>query len=156
MEKSVYSAPESELLDDCDNQNNVTVFSPTQVACGAFLGGPIGLMYFLMSNFGALENVKAKNKALYGGLVLLVGLLCILPLLPEDFPSMPFTIAYVVAARFIAENHQMTKSDIVESEYHQFQSNWKVFGMGVLCFVASMAAIMVPLLVLSMLGIITL
>jgi len=151
MENNSYSASETSL--SVDSTARIVVYSPAQVAIGAFVGGPVGLTYFLMANFGALYNDRARKNTLYSGISLIIALLCILPMLPDNFPSLPLTILYVVAARMVSEKYQLTKSQIAESEQCQFQSNWKVFGLSLLCFIGSTVAIVIPLAVLSMLGI---
>ncbi len=153
MENNVYAAPESNV-NRGDSASVVEVYSPTQVACGAFVGGPVGLTYFLMSNFDSLGNYTAKTKALYSGIALLVVLMCLLPFLPDNFPNLPFTIGYVIAARYVAENYQIKKSEINASEVYDFRSNWKVFGVSLLCAIGSMILIAGPLIGLAMLGVI--
>ncbi|MPW29178.1 hypothetical protein F9L16_09225 [Agarivorans sp. B2Z047] len=139
-----------------DEAIEIAIYSPTQAACGALLGGPIGLIYFLMANFGALENDNARRKTLYSGIVLIIAQLFLLPILPENFPSTPFAVVYIITARMIAEKYQLTKSDIADSEQYRFHSNWKVFGLSLLCLLGSMAVIMIPLAVLDMLGVVAL
>ncbi|WP_221932910.1 hypothetical protein [Thalassotalea sp. PS06] len=155
MENNVYAAPDSDVNVQSNSDVN-KIYSPTQVAVGTFLGGPVGLMYFLMSNFGTLQKHDSKQKTLYAGIGLIVLLLLTMPFLPDDFPSLPFTVAYVIIARYVADNQQMKKQEIVESDNYVFQSNWKVLGMGLLSIVGSMLAILGPLLVLEFTGVISL
>ena len=130
----------------------VKVYSPTQVACGT-LGGPVGLVYFLAVNFSALADESSKNKTLLWGSLSIVALICLLPFLPESVPNLPFTVAYIVIARSISSKYQMTKDAIVESNVHEFQSNWRVFGFSLICFICSVIVIIIPLMLLAYLGI---
>lgn len=41
--------------------NKAKIYSPTQVLCGTIIGGPVGLIYFLHSNFLTLGNDKLKR-----------------------------------------------------------------------------------------------
>jgi hypothetical protein len=135
-----------------ENENKAKIYSPTQVACGT-IGGPVGLIYFLHSNFLTLGNDKLKkNTLVYGGLFLLA-LVVILPFLPDEIPSTPFTILYIVIARLIAEKYQMTKSAIIDSDDFEFHSNWRVLLFGLLSLVGSALAIMGPLFLLAILGV---
>ena len=132
----------------------IHLYSPTQAAAGAFLGGPVGLVYFLRENFMALGNEEfAKNTLIYG-VLLLIGLAILIPLVPEDIPSLPFTIAYVIAARYIAEKCQVTKQGIIDAPEYEFHSNWRVAGLGLLCMVGSAAVVLGPVMLLVSLGLI--
>jgi len=132
--------------------SRILVYSPTQVACGT-IGGPVGLIYFLMCNFKALGQEERKNATLFLGFILIVVLIVAIPFLPEKIPSTPFTIAYIVIARQVAEKYQMTKADIKNSALYDFHSNWRVFGFGLLCLAASAAVIMGPLMLLILTGV---
>lgn len=134
----------------------VRLYSPVQAACGAALGGPVGLIYFLHSNFRTLGNAAAGRQTVLYGALLVVALVVVLPLLPENFPSLPFTLAYVLAARHVAERYQMSKQGILESAQHDFHSNWRVAGLGLLCLLGSAVAVILPLMALGMLGIVKL
>lgn len=152
MKNNIYATPQSEVSSKVDAASLTRVYSPTQVACGT-LGGPVGLIYFLASNFESLGQYELKRKTLVIGIVLLIALVAILPFLPESFPSTPFTVVYILVARQVAEKFQMKKSEIVASEFHDFHSNWRVLGFGLLCLVGSAIAVMVPLFLLSLAGI---
>lgn len=135
-----------------ENENKTKIYSPAQVACGT-IGGPVGLIYFLHSNFSTLGNDRhKKNTLIYGGLFLLV-LIIALPFLPDEIPSTPFTILYIVTAKLIAEKYQMTKLAIIDSDDFEFHSNWRVFLFGLFCLIASVLVVVGPLLILSMLGV---
>ncbi|WP_426358650.1 hypothetical protein ACPUVO_00025 [Pseudocolwellia sp. HL-MZ19] len=153
MESNVYATPKSDIENTSTDLAEVNVYSPTQIACGALVGGPVGLIYFLMTNFSSLNNNEGKRNTLYAGVALIIALLSILP---DDFPSAPFTVVYVVIARAVAEKHQITKKAIIESEQYQFESNWKVFGISLICLIGSAVVLFVPFFILSMLGFITL
>lgn len=130
------------------------VYSPTQIAVAAFIGGFVSVIYFLYANFVALDNEDGKSKTLLYGTMFTVALIAILPFLPDNTPSMPFIIAYVVAGRTLSEKYQMTKKDIIESNEFDFHSNWRVFGISLLCMVASVVIVVVPIMLLMMTGII--
>lgn len=149
MSDNPYAAPQSQMTADAGTS---LVYSPGQVAAGAFVGGPVGLIYFLRENFLTLGDAEQAKKCLIWGAVLLVALLLILPVLPDKFPSMSFTVAYMIAGQQIANTRQLTKSAIEESPHYAVQSNWRVFGAGLLCLLGSMLTIFVPLFLLGMMG----
>lgn len=152
MTDNPYAAPSAPVRDVRSITGAIRLYSPTQVACGT-IGGPIGLIYFLKDNFATLENHRLERKTLlYGGLLIL-SLLAVLPFLPDEFPSLPITIAYILTARHVAGKYQMTKQAIAESPIHDFHSNWRVLGIGLLCLVASAIVLIGPLMLLAFLGI---
>lgn len=129
------------------------VYSPLQVAAGAFVGGPVGLAYFLWANFRALGNRDAARWTAIAGALLMVTLCLLLPVLPERMPSWPITLLYMATGRYVAERFQLTKDAIAVSADHDFQSSWKVLGIGLLCLIASLVLLIGPLVALAMLGV---
>lgn len=154
MAENPYSTPEAALVASPGNTDTgiVKLYSPTQAACGT-IGGPVGLVYFLWYNFRALNDERAAKMSLVYGALFILALIIVLPFLPDEVPGMAFTVAYIVTARLIVEKFQMTKQAIAESPAHDFHSNWRVFGMGILCLLVSIVVMLGPLLVLASLGI---
>jgi len=72
------------------------VYSPTQGALGAFLGGSLASLYFIKQNYSALNNDEAISKTLLFGGILVFAVLAVLPFLPEDFPNMAIPIATIL------------------------------------------------------------
>lgn len=149
---SHYPTPTTPLASD--RTAPLAVYSPTQAAMGALVGGPVGLIYFLYRNFSTLGNVTAARKCLIFGALLVPALLALLLSLPSNISSIPFTIFYVVVARFVAEKYQLSKQDIAGSSGYTFKSNWNVLGVGLLCFLGSIVVIVGPTLVLVSLGLV--
>jgi len=146
-----YAAPNSVVL-DISTGEPVRLYSPTQVACGT-IGGPVGLVYFLWANFSALGDDTGARKTLIYGAFFILCLIVLIPFLPENFPNSPFTIAYILIARKVAQKYQMTKQGISDSQHYDFQSNWRVLGFGLLCLVGSAILVLGPLLLLAAVGI---
>lgn len=121
------------------------IYSPNQVAVGALLGGPVGLIHFLRTNFLNLNNDGLAKKSLIFGAALIVVLLLVLPLLPEKFPSLPFSVAYAVIGQQVATRYQLTRTAIASSPDYVLQSNWRVLGRGLLCLFGSMVVIFTPI-----------
>lgn len=152
MEGNIYATPKSSITNAASDTAVKLIYSPTQVACGT-IGGPVGLMYFLMSNFDTLGKNSSKTKTLIIGIASIIVLVIATPLLPENFPGTPFTVAYILIARMVAEKYQMTKADIIDSDSFDFHSNWRVFGYGILCLFGSLIAFSVPLFALILTGV---
>jgi hypothetical protein len=109
----------------------IRLYSPNQVACAAFFGGPLATVYVLWRNFRSLGNFPSETQSLIWGALFILALLGILPFLPEKFPNLVIPITYTIAARQMAETYQLSKQAIRESEQYRFHSNWNVFGISV-------------------------
>jgi hypothetical protein len=118
----------------------VEIYSPTQVACAAFFGGPLAGVFVLWRNFRALGDDDAARRMLIWGAVLAFALLLIVPFLPDWFPNLLIPLAYALAARSFAQNYQLSKSDIEASEQYTFQSIGNVV-------IVSVAALLVFLII---------
>lgn len=150
MSDNPYAAPSADITPDAGIS---LIYSPGQVAAGAFLGGPVGLIYFLRENFLTLGNTAQAKNSLVWGAALIGLLLLILPLLPDKFPSIAFTIGYMVAGQQIATTQQLTKKAIDDSTQFTAQSNWRVFGRGMLCLLGSMIVLFIPIMLLGRMGV---
>jgi len=146
-----YAAPKAEIV---QNLGSVPLYSPNQVMAGAFLGGPVGLIWFLRENFVTFGDDRQARKTLLLGVVLLVALMIIMPMLPKNFPSLPISIAYMITGQQVAIKWQMTRDAIDASSRYTFHSNGRVFGLGLLCLVASMILLVGPILLLGMTGLV--
>ncbi|MGF1845298.1 hypothetical protein L4C39_19325 [Vibrio clamense] len=129
------------------------LYSPTQVACGT-LGGPVGLVYFIYANFIALKNESGRKNTLKYGALFIFALAILMPFLPENVPSSAFTAVYIVIARYVVKTYQMEKNDINASSEFEFHSNWRVFGISLLCLLASVVVLLGPILLMVMTGVI--
>ena len=150
MTNNPYAAPEAELGAET---GTCPIYSPGQVAAGAFIGGPVGLIYFLRENFVTLGNVQQARQSLIWGVVLIVALLVILPWLPDKFPGITFSIAYVVAGQQVAKTQQLTNEAIDASTHYMKASNGRVFGKGLLCLLGSVVVVVTPIWLLSVMGV---
>lgn len=150
MSYNPYAAPKTGVT---ASVGNAPVYSPRQVAAGAFIGGPVGLIYFLRENFLALDKGEQAKKSLLWGAALIVALLLILPVLPDKFPSIAFSVGYMAAGQQIASTRQLTREAIDASTHYTLRSNWRVFGKGLLCMFGSMVVIFTPILLLGLMGV---
>jgi len=105
------------------------LYSPNQIGGGSFLGGPFAAVYFVWANFRALGEQGRAAAAMLWGVVFVLVILAVLPFLPEKFPNIVVPVIYSVAARLVAENYQLKKQAIADSDQYDFQSTWKVVGL---------------------------
>ena len=107
------------------------------------------MAYFLWANFTALGDADAARLTVVAGAVLTVVLGVLAAVLPAGVPTLPLSLGYLVAGRFVAEKHQASKEAIEESPHLESQSNGTVAAMSVACLAGSIAAIAVPVLMLA-------
>lgn len=140
MSQNPYATPAASL--STSPAAPVRLYSPVQVAAGVFLGGPVGAVYFLRANFLALKDDERAQAALLYGLLFVIAAISLAFVLPKNFPSMPLNIAYMFGARQIAETKQLSKQAIEDSAEYDFQSNWRVVGLSLLCLLGSVLVAM--------------
>jgi len=136
--------------------DKIKIYSPRQVLAGSFVGGPIAAVFMLWKNFQALQNRPGATQAIIWGVIFLVAVLLILPYLPDKFPNYVIPAAYSGAAFAIANQYQMPKQAILDSQHYTFQSNWNVFGIAVGFIVLFIVVIVAWLFALDHFGFITL
>jgi hypothetical protein len=117
--------------------DKIKLYSPNQVGCAAFIGGPFAAVFVLWTNFRALGKGAAAEQTLIGCGFLILALLLVLSFLPDSFPNHVIPVAYTLAAWLFADKYQLSKPAIRESEQFEFQSNWIVFGISITMLVAS-------------------
>ncbi len=154
MPNNPYAAPAA-ALDDASAAAGA-IYSPNQIAAGTLLGGPIAAIFFLRANFNQLNAFEAARSTLVWGSAIVMALFALAFVLPDDFPGLPFSVAAAFGARATAEKLQLTKEAIASSATHRFQSNWKVFGVGLLSIAISVAVVLGVLFALSALVLVSL
>lgn len=102
------------------------LYTPLQIGCGSFLGGPIAMVYFLWQNFKTLDNQNGTQYTFAGGILFNVGLLLLLPHLPDNFPGVVIPFVYSLTALSIAATWQLRRDAIAHSVHYRFQPNWRV------------------------------
>ena len=118
------------------------LYSPRQVALSGFLSGPWIAIYFIKSNFRALGDPVAENKALLVGTIIFIAIFSISPFFPEYIPSYLIGLLTLITSRMIVEKYQLTKQGIEESDIYCFQSNWRVFWLSLLSIVLFLSTFM--------------
>jgi hypothetical protein len=130
------------------------LFTPLQIRAGTFFGGPIAAVYFLRENFRVLGRLQEVRATHIWGAAFVVGLMLLLPFMPEHFPNYVIPLAYSYAAGAVATKWQLQKEAIVESGTYQRQSNWRVLGLALLFLIAFALLIVIEIFCLNSIGII--
>ena len=129
------------------------IYTPSQVAMGALLGGPMAAIYFLWANFQALGRARAAGRTLGWGVFAFAAMVLLMMLAPRGLPNLLLTLATIVLAGQIATHWQMNRHDIARSHRFARASSWRVVGIGLACSLLSMTLAVLFALVFRMLGV---
>lgn len=129
------------------------LYSPTQAALAAFLGGPFTAIYVVQKNFQEMGDKASQQSTMRWGALLTVALLATISFLPATSGT-TFGVGYAVAVRHIVIQRQLTKEQIERSELYEFESNWAVAGIAVLGVVSFLALVLPVAMLLAFFGII--
>jgi hypothetical protein len=157
MPEIVDSYPSSESVSD-DKVTNKLLYSPRQASGGALLGGPIAAVYFIYNNYKSMDREESAKDALaYGSLATafsfcLAFLLDRIPHNPGTNPGKLVSIAVCGITAWIVQYSQLSKEEIARSDKFDFQSTWKVIGVGLLCLAATLVLLFGFILLLTNLG----
>jgi len=151
-----YAAPTTKSIDARSDspKRKRSLFSPTQGAVGAFLFGPLTGLYIIYANFSAMEDYPRRLNAIAYGSAIILAVTLLLPLLPEKVPGMVFSLLYMLPTRYVMDSYQLKKQQILDSEQYTFQSNWMVFGIGLLGAICFLLLVVVAFFVCAALGLV--
>jgi hypothetical protein len=128
------------------------IFSPNQVLAASFFGGPMAMVYVLWKNFQTLENPHGMHQILFWGSIFIIALMLFSPLLPNSRLDFVIPFAYPLAAWSLAQQHQMTKQAIAESDRYEFQSVLNVIAVSIIFLLAMMATVLIVYSALAAIG----
>ena len=118
------------------------LYTPVQTAVATFLGGPLILYYCMKNNYKVLGNKRGERKTNIYGFIGITAYLSLMPLLPENFPSIAILVSITAYAYTATKTYQMEGQDIVKSNLYDPKSNWNVFLVGALGLSITFAALL--------------
>ena len=120
----------------------------------SFLGGPMAMVYVLWKNFQTLENPHGMQQILIWGSIFIIALMLFSPLLPNSWLDYVIPFAYPLAALSLAENFQMSKQAIANSQTYEFQTIGNVIAVSILFLLAMLVVSFAWFFVLVTVGLI--
>jgi hypothetical protein len=120
----------------------------------SFLGGPMAMVYVLWKNFQTLENPHGMQQILIWGSIFIIALMLFSPLLPNSWLDYVIPFAYPLAALSLAENFQMSKQAIADSQTYEFQTIGNVIAVSILFLLAMLVVSFAWFFVLVTVGLI--
>jgi hypothetical protein len=127
------------------------LFSPRDAGLATFMGGPLGGAAIIAMNYGRLGRASERLFTCLGGgfaTLLIFGLSFVLP---DSFPALGLNLGITFAAWAIAKSLQQTDYDAHLSRGGRKASAWLAAGIGLLCALAMVIAIVGLVLVASLL-----
>ncbi|PHS19826.1 MAG: hypothetical protein COA86_03445 [Kangiella sp.] len=126
---------ESKIAEVVDKTNAVDIFSPRQIFLGSYLGGPVAALYYLKSNYKALNNTVAEKNVLFAGGIFIALLTVSLLYIPDNFPRLAIPLFYSGIALLISENLQINREKEAASKEYRFCSSWRVAKVAIVSLV---------------------
>jgi hypothetical protein len=120
----------------------------------SFLGGPMAMVYVLWKNFQTLGNPHGMQQILIWGSIFIIALMLFSPLLPNSWLDYVIPFAYPLAALSLAENFQMSKQAIADSQTYEFQTIGNVIAVSILFLLAMLVVSFAWFFVLVTVGLI--
>ena len=152
----MYAPPKSNVRSDNKGASPALLYSPAQVGVGTFIGGPFAAIYFLKSNFDALDKGDLSRRVMIIGGIFSCVFLAALPFFPENIPNNVIPMLYLIPVMLTVRKLQPTKKEIEDYEVFGFQSSWKVFGVSLLWMLLFFAISVGVMLSLENFGVISL
>ena len=155
MSDDVYETPRAGLTKPEGGIEIKKMYSPTQVAVGTFVGGPLTIAFLMGANFNALGRSDLKTKTWLWVLAGTVLMVTISMFLPSNIGGIPVSGALAVLAYQLTNSKQLSKVDIETAIDYEFQSNWRVFGFSLLAILLVFVFAIMVIVPLDMAGLIT-
>jgi hypothetical protein len=130
------------------------IYSPNQVLAAAFLGGPMAMVFVLWKNFKVLDDRHGMRQILFWGTAFIVTLMLFSPLMSTSWPDYVIPFAYSGAAWSLADNFQMRKQAIRDSEQYEFQTAGNVIAVSIVFLVAMIVVSFVWVFLLAVIGLV--
>jgi hypothetical protein len=132
---------------ECQNDEQLKIWSVFQISLGSYLAGPIGAGYLLGQNFKAMGREDLAKKIRLAGAAFTFLLLLFLFLVPDEMfekiPKMFVPIAYTAMVTAFAEGYQKVRIRELLDLGSKRNSYFKLIGIALV-----MIAIQIPLILL--------
>jgi hypothetical protein len=109
------------------------LYSPNQIAIGAFLGTPLAAGWLAAHNYRAMRQPREAGRVLGLGIIATIVVMAIAYYLPDSVPSVVFPIAYCVAIYQAADSKFKAVVAAHRTAGGTMRSSWRVVGIGLLC-----------------------
>lgn len=128
------------------------LYSASAISVAAFLGSFLAGAVLMCMNYARVQRPVAGYAMLAIGVLVSIGIVVAAFALPEEFPGLLFAVFQTVLAHFMARRFQGQIVERHQSEGGRLASIWWAVGIsiivGIVFFVACMAAIMVVVMLL--------
>ena len=120
------------------------VYRVSGIVLGTFMGTPLATGWLMSGNYPALGDSARARLALTWGAIATALVLALVLVLPESVPAMAFTIPQLLVASHLAKRFQGDRIEEYRASDRTY-SNWRAFGVGLLCCLV-VIAVMLPII----------
>ncbi len=109
------------------------MYSPSQIAAGAFLGSPLAAGWLAAHNFRVMRQPAEAGRALGMGVVATLIAILIAAYLLDGFLIVLLPVAYCVLTYLLSERQFKSVIAAHRAAGGAMRSSWRVAGIGLLC-----------------------
>ncbi len=140
MSRNPYAPPESEVGGPNAGSAASAVplpvdqmYSPNQIAAGAFLGSPLAAGWLAAHNFRVMRKPEEAGRALGMAIVATLIAILIAAYLLDGFPIVMLPVVYSAVAYLLSERQFKSVIALHRAAGGTIRSSWRVVGIGLLC-----------------------
>ncbi|MGU1064655.1 hypothetical protein ACSEPQ_17525 [Pseudomonas aeruginosa] len=139
--------PPEARLDEPDATHGEPLYRLSAIGLGTFIGTPLAGAFLAAVNLRRLGRAQEVGKTWLVGLGLFVLLPILGAILPENIPSIGFTVAQIFGMVYYAKSAFGPALDSHKAAGGAFISNWRAAGIGLL-FMLAVLSVAIPVVML--------
>jgi hypothetical protein len=109
------------------------MYSPNQIAAGAFFGSPLAAGWLAAHNFRVMRQPEEAGRALGMGIVATLIAILIATYLLDGFLIVLLPVAYCLVAYLLSERQFKSVIAVHRATGGTIRSSWRVVGIGSMC-----------------------
>ncbi|HZX75546.1 hypothetical protein [Lysobacter sp.] len=152
-ETNPYRSPAVAPLDAAIAEPGARLYRVSGIVLGTFMGTPLAAGWLMSRNYRALGDHARARQAVASGALATVLVFALVFTLPESVPAIAFTLPQLFAASYLAKHLQGERIDEYCASGRTY-SNWRAFGVGLLCCVVAFVVMLPVVVALVMTGVI--
>jgi hypothetical protein len=118
------------------------IYSEKAIRIGTFLAGPLVAGYCIAENFKVFNDAEKARKTWTITAISSFLILCLVFLLPENFPSIVFPIVYSFVASYFLKTYQEKNIQNHLNNGGETYNGWRVTVIGIISLIVFLSLIM--------------
>ena len=149
-----YRSPVAAPIEAAVPEQGARLYRVSGILIGTFMGTPLATGWLISRNYRALGDAGRAQQAILYGAIATVLLVAIVLVVPEKIPAFVFTLPQLIAAAHLAKHLQGDRIEEYKASNRTY-SNWRAFGVGLLCCVVAIVVILPVVVALVIFGVIS-